>query len=55
MSLVRRLYGKERRIENGRVRRRGARLHNLEVLLKEQSVRHQEILNKALLAIRQLE
>jgi hypothetical protein len=49
------LYNKERRTEKGRVRRREARIHNLEVLLKEQSVRHQEMLNKALLAIRQLE
>jgi len=55
MSLVRRLYDKERRTEKGRVRRREARIHNLEVLLKEQSVRHREMLNKALLAIRQLE
>jgi len=55
MSLVRRLYDKERRTEKGRVRRREARIHSLEVLLKEQSVRHQEMLNKALLVIRQLE
>lgn len=55
MSLVRRLYNKERRTEKGRVRRREARIRNLEVLLKEQSVRHQEMVNKALLAIRQLE
>ena len=55
MSLVRRLYDKEMKTEKGRVRRREARIHNLEVLLREQSVRHQEMLNKALLAIRQLE
>lgn len=55
MSLVTRLYDKERQTEKGRVRRREARIHNLEVLLKEQSIRHQEMLNKALLAIRQLE
>jgi hypothetical protein len=55
MSLVRRLYDKEKRTEKGRVRRREARIHSLEVLLKEQSVRQQEMLNKAMLAIKQLE
>ena len=55
MSLVRRLYDKERRTEKGRVRRREARIHNLEVLLQKQNVRQQEMLNKAWLVIRQLE
>lgn len=55
MSLVRRLYDKERRTEKGRVRRREARIHSLEVLLKEQSVRQQDMLNKAMLAFKQLE
>jgi hypothetical protein len=55
MSLVRRLYDSERRTEKARVRRREARIHNLEMLLENQSVRQQELANKALLAIRQLE
>lgn len=55
MSLVRMLDENERRTDKARVRRREGRIHNLEVLLGEQSVRQQELLNKALLAIRQLE
>jgi hypothetical protein len=55
MSLILRLYESDRRKEKARTRRTEARMQNLEILLKEQTVRQQELLNKALLTLRELE
>jgi hypothetical protein len=55
MSLVVRLYEDDRRKEKASARRTETRLHNLELLLERQTVRQQELLNKVLLTIEELD
>jgi hypothetical protein len=55
MSLVVRLYEDDRRKEKARAKRAETRMHNLELLLERQTVRQQELLNKVLLVIKELE
>lgn len=55
MSLIMRLYENERRKEKARTRRAEARIQNLEVLLEKQTVKQQELLNKALLTLKEIQ
>jgi hypothetical protein len=55
MSLVMRLYEDDRRREKARARRTEARIQHLEILLERQAVRQQELLNKALLTLGELD
>lgn len=55
MSLIMRLSEDDRRREKARVRRTEKRMHNLEILLERQTVRQQELLNKVLLTVKELD
>lgn len=55
MSLIMRLYENDRRKLKARTRRTEARIQNLEVLLEKQTVRQRELLNKALLTLKELQ
>lgn len=55
MSLIMRLSEDDRRRENATARRTEKRMHNLEILLERQTVRQQELLNKVLLTVKELD
>jgi hypothetical protein len=55
MSLVVRLYEDDRRKEKARAKRTETRMNNLEFLLERQTIKQQELLNKVLQVIKELE
>ncbi|XP_069698645.1 uncharacterized protein [Periplaneta americana] len=54
MSLVLRLHEEEKRKEKARMRRREARISNLETMLEKQKTTQQDLLNKVLLVLNEL-